>query len=348
MERKLSGTNTISQVLGSLWADFYRQFVAYVLNELNTFEWVYHEVSGLTQEKFVFPEFRRHLKDGFAINMLAQGRKYKETTRMLLGEIKALIKVCSKEDGDALLNHFRSELRKCLEENGSNFSQLFQSLSDNNERLKTCMVTLTFQTYFIGNVLHLDSEDVTKEIVEESQVKIEEALKAVLVEYAQNTPFHEDIERMFEGLEEVCMPLVVYLKEKEEKQSFKIFVLWLLESIASTLEGRNLEKVEYTISYLLGKEVISQHEPLLHFLPIVLFNVKSQAHQRPFNLQYYQSLLQDEESKKVGSVEERRMFKPANDELFDIGEKEPSPKMTGQKLMQLGGQFVGGLINRIR
>lgn len=69
--------------------------MAYVLNELNTFEWVYHEVSGLTQERFVFPEFRRHLKDSFALNMLVQGRKYKETTRMLLNEIRELIKLCS-------------------------------------------------------------------------------------------------------------------------------------------------------------------------------------------------------------------------------------------------------------
>ena len=41
LERKLSSTNTISQVLGSLWSDFYRQFIAYVLNDLNTFEKVY-------------------------------------------------------------------------------------------------------------------------------------------------------------------------------------------------------------------------------------------------------------------------------------------------------------------
>lgn len=167
------------------------------------------------------------------------------------------------------------------------------------------MVTLTFQTYFIGNVLHLDSHEIMKEIIEESQIKIEEALKGVLVEYAKNTPFHEDIERMFEGLEEVCMPLVVYLKEKEEKQSFKIFILWLLECIASTLEGKNLEKVNYTISFVLGKEVISQHEPLLHFLPIVLFNTKNQAQHRPFNLQYYESLLQNEPAKRVSNQEKK-------------------------------------------
>ena len=59
------------------------------------------------------------------------------------------------------------------------------------------MVTLVFQTYFIGNVLHLDSHEIMRSIIEDSQVKIEEALKPVLIQYAQNIPFHENIERMF-------------------------------------------------------------------------------------------------------------------------------------------------------
>lgn len=32
LEKKLSSTSTISQVLGRLWSDFYHQFIEYVLN----------------------------------------------------------------------------------------------------------------------------------------------------------------------------------------------------------------------------------------------------------------------------------------------------------------------------
>lgn len=48
-------------------------------------------------------------------------------------------------------------MKKSLDENTDSFVQLYESLSDNGQRLKTCIVTLTFQTYFIGSVLRLDN-----------------------------------------------------------------------------------------------------------------------------------------------------------------------------------------------